>query len=80
MTRKFMTKLHVSIFFVLSLIFVSSVFGFLSHWRIEETNACAFGAYRPATYEGAEDRAIYITAIEAASADRLFPNRHTIFS
>jgi len=74
MTRKFMTRIHVSIFFVLSLIFVSSVFGFLSHWRMDETNACAFGAYRPATYEGAEDRAIYITAIEAASANRLLPS------
>ena len=73
MTRKFMTKLHVSIFFVLSLIFVSSVFGFLSHWHINETNACAFGAYRPATYEGAQDRAIYMTAIEAASVNKLFP-------
>jgi len=73
MTSKFAAKLRVSVFLALSLVFAGTVLGLLSHWHIENASACAFGAYRPATYEGAENRAIYMTAIEAASVNKLFP-------
>tara|TARA_Y100000996_G_scaffold393583_1_gene357235 strand:- start:22 stop:1371 length:1350 start_codon:yes stop_codon:yes gene_type:complete len=38
-----------------------------------KTYACAFGAYRPAAYEGGENRLLYIHAIDAAANNLLFP-------